>query len=253
MTRPRLVGEEEAAVAGREALMSQTFVEVADTLVADFDVVDVLTTLAGRCVELFDVDEAGLMLADDGALQVAASSSQTMRLLELFELQHDEGPCVDCYREGVPVECADLESAHDRWPVFASEALEAGIGSVFAVPLRLREQTIGSLNLLRKRKGLLDRGDLAAAQAVADVATIGILQHRVAAERKLLAEQLQGALQSRIVIEQAKGVLAATTGLSVDATFDVMRAYARSHGKRLADVAAAVVSRELSGDQIVLA
>ncbi len=238
-------------MADREALLSRTFVEIADTLVAEFDVVDVLTTLASRCVELFDVDEAGLMLAVEGVLQVAASSSQTMRLLELFEVQHDEGPCVDCYRSGLAVECGDLSTARVRWPTFAAEAIDAGIGSVFAVPMRLREQTIGSLNLLRKGTGQLSSEDLTAAQAVADVATIGILQHRIAAERQLLALQLQGALDSRVLIEQAKGVLAATTDTSMESAFDAMRAYARSHNRRLADVARALVHRELSGEQVV--
>ncbi len=237
----------------REALMSRTFVEVADTLVADFDVVDVLTMLASRCVELFDVDEVGLMLAVDGVLQVAASSSQAMSLLELFEVQNDEGPCVDCFRTGLVVECADLSAAVDRWPTFAAEAIAAGIGSVFAIPMRLRDETIGSLNMLRNATGTLGADDLAAAQAVADVATIGILQYRVASEGKLLAQQLQGALQSRIVIEQAKGVLAASTGLSMEDAFDAMRKYARRERRGLADVAAALVARELDGNQIVLA
>lgn len=236
---------------GREALLSRTFVEIADTLVADFDVVDVLTTLASRCVEMFDIDEAGLMLSSNGALHVAASSSQTMQFLELFEVQHDEGPCVDCYRTGLPVVCDDLKEQAGRWPKFSPEALAAGIGSVFALPMRLRDQTIGSLNLLRNGIGGLAAEDLAAAQAVADVATIGILQHRILEESQLLSEQLQGALDSRVVIEQAKGVLAASAGLSVEAAFETMRTYSRRHNQRLAEVAAALVTRELEAKQLV--
>ncbi len=228
-------------MAEREALLSRTFVEIADTLVAEFDVVDVLTTLASRCVELFDVDEAGLMLAVEGVLQVAASSSQTMRLLELFEVQHDEGPCVDCYRSGLYVECVDLSGARDRWPTFAAEAVDAGIGSVFAVPMRLRDETIGSLNLLRKGTGRLSHEDLTTAQAVADVATIGILQHRLVTERQMLARQLQSALDSRVVIEQAKGMIAERAHLDLDAAFGRLRTHARSHNYKLTDLARRIV------------
>ncbi len=228
----------------REALLSRMFVEMADTLVADFDLVDVLTTIASRCTQLFEVDEAGIMLAVNGQLQVAASSSQAMRLLELFEVQHDEGPSVDCLRGGIPIGCEQLSTAADRWPAFTMEALHAGIGSVFALPMRLRERTIGSLNLLRHRTGSMSTADLTTAQALADVATIGILQHRIAAESQLLAEQLQGARQSRVVIEQAKGVVAATTGVRVEDAFDLMRNYSRVHKLRLADMAAGIVARE---------
>ncbi len=237
-------------MADRETLLSRTFVEIADTLVAEFDVVDMLTTLAARCVELFDVDEAGLMLAADGVLQVAASSSHAMRLLELFEVQHDEGPCVDCYRSGLPIECEDLSVAHDRWPTFATEALDAGVAAAFAIPMRLRDETIGSLNLLRSTAGPLGIADTAVAQAVADVATIGILQHRLVEEGRLLSSQLQSALESRVMIEQAKGVIAATIGFSTEDAFEAMRTYARNHNLRLADVATQLVSRELPATHI---
>lgn len=228
----------------RETLLAETFVEVADTLVADFDVLDFLSVLASRCVELFGASEAGLMLADaTGEMRVAASSSHRMRLLELFELQHSEGPCVDCYHSGTPVRCEDLQAMVERWPRFAPEALEAGFSSVYALPMRLRDQTIGSLNLLRRAPGVLHDDDLRAAQALADVATIGILQHRAAAESRLLAEQLHYALNSRVIIEQAKGVLAERRHLDMDAAFSVLRRSARARNQRLVDVAHAIVDQ----------
>src|SRR6476620_4075889 len=159
-------------MATREALLARTFVEAADTLVKDFDLVDFLTSLTTRCVELFDATEAGIMLADRfGGLQVAASSSRTMSHLELFELQHDEGPCVDCYRKGRFISSDDLSDDLTRWPQFAPEAMRVGMHAAWAIPMRLRETAIGSLNLLRAQTGVLSDDDLAAAQAVADVAT----------------------------------------------------------------------------------
>jgi GAF domain-containing protein len=239
-------------VSERESLVARTFVEVADSLVDDYDVLDLLTVLASRCVELFDVEQAGLMLSSNGApLRVAAASSEAMRLLELFELQHDEGPCVDCFRVGQSVSSSDLEHDRARWPVFAPEAINAGFRAALAIPMRFRDQTIGSLNLLRAEGGLLDEDDVVVAQAIADVATIGIVQHRIAAESRLLSEQLQHALDSRVVIEQAKGVLAAGAGLDMEAAFASLRAYARSHNERLAEVARDLVSRQLTVETIV--
>ena len=236
----------------RETLLARTFVDISDTLVADFDVLDFLTMLASRCVELLGVSEAGLMLADaDGVLRVAASSSHTMNLLELFELQHDDGPCVDCYRTKAPVREDDLQSALDRWPRFTPEAIAGGFHSVYALPMRLRDQVIGSLNLLRADPGLLDGDALIVAQALADVATIGILQHRAAKESKLVAEQLEYALQSRIVIEQAKGVLSARADVDMDAAFSGMRRYARNHNRRLTDVASEIATGKLSASVVL--
>src|SRR2546430_1416916 len=196
-------------MAARGDRLARTFVDAADTLVADFDIVDFLTVLTVRCVELFDLAAAGLLLSDtaDG-VRVAASSNDRMQLLELFELQYDEGPCLDSYRGGQPVRCDDLADAGGRWPRFAPEAQSAGYASVYALPMRLRQQVIGSLNLLGGQPHALDDAGLVEAQALADVATIGILQHRAASEQRLLAQQLQYALQSRILVEQAKGILA---------------------------------------------
>jgi GAF domain-containing protein len=233
-------------------LLARTFVDVADTLVSDFDVVELLTLLTTRCVELFDLGAAGLLLmSPSGGIEVAASSEHRMELLELFELHHDEGPCVDCFRSGERIQSDDLRAESARWPRFAPEALAAGYASVAAVPLRLRGQVIGAMNLLRKETGAPEHRDLIAAQALADVATIGLLQQRASEEQRLLAEQLQHALDSRIVVEQAKGVLAAGTGLDVDRAFAALRQYARNRNQRLSEVARALVARTLSPDVIL--
>lgn len=236
----------------REDLLARAFVDVADTLVADFDVVDFLTLLTTRCVELFALSEAALLLADPPrGLRVAASSSHEMHVLELFEIQHDQGPSVDCYRRGEPVECADLHTAVTRWPRFARKALDSGWTSAHALPMHLRSELIGSLNLLRAEPGPLPTTDLVAAQALADVATIGLLQHRAAEEHRLLAEQLQYALHSRVAVEQAKGVLAEHTGLDMDAAFTALRQYARNHNLGLVNVAHAVVERQIPLSDLV--
>jgi GAF domain-containing protein len=223
--------------------LAQTLVELADTLVADFDVVDFLHTLALRCTELLDAAEAGLMLADQrGGLRVVASSSERARLLELFEIQNEQGPCLDCFRSGTRVVADDLEEDPDRWPLFTPEAKIAGFRSVYALALRCQSQVIGALNLFRTTPGALPEDDLVAAQAMADVATIGILQQRAVQEARVLAEQLQSALNSRVVIEQAKGVLAERAQVNLDDAFGMLRAYARKHNARLREVAESVIA-----------
>jgi len=231
----------------REALLAQTLVELADTLVDDFDVVELLTLLADRCVEVLDVSAAGLMLVSPGGdLRVMASSSDAMRVLELFEQQSEEGPCPDCYRSGKPIVNQNLAVVNGRWPRFAPRALEAGFRSVHALPMRLRGLTIGALNLFRADEGQLEEADVLAAQAFADVATIAILQHRAAAEAQVVNEQLQHALNTRIVIEQAKGVVAERAGLDMEQSFALLRNHARSHNLRLVDVAQAVIDGTLA-------
>jgi len=231
----------------REALLTRTFVEAADTLVSQFDVVDFLTSLATRCTVLFDATEAGFMLTDqNGGLQVVASSSHTMKQLELLELQHSEGPCIDCYRSGRRITGEDLHAELHRWPRFAHEALEHGMHSAWALPMRLRETTLGSLNLLRDRPGPLGEDDLSAAQALADVASIALIQQRAAEDARILNEQLQTALTSRVVIEQAKGVIAERAGLTVDVAFERLRRFARAHQRGLTDVAQAVAARDMA-------
>jgi len=229
----------------REALLARTLVELADTLVDDFDVVELLTLLADRCVEVLDVDAAGLMLvAPEGDLRVVASSSEEMRLVELFEIQSQEGPCPDCYRTGQPVMSPDLMD-NPRWPRFGPVALKAGFKSVHAIPMRLRGVTIGALNLFRADAGGLDEADVVAAQALADVATIGILQHRAGLQAHMVVDQLNHALNSRVMIEQAKGMLAERSGIDMGAAFTWLRKHARSHNLLLVDVAQAVIDGTL--------
>jgi len=231
----------------REGLLARTLVELADTLVADFDVVELLTRLADRCVDVLDVATAGLMLVGpDGDLRVMASSSEAMRVLELFELQAREGPCLDCYRSGKPVMSSDLARVDHRWPRFAAEALAGGFRSVHALPMRLRGTVIGALNLFRLEPGEMRPAEVDAAQALADVATIAILQHRASLEAQVVNQQLAHALNSRIVIEQAKGMVAERQDLSMEQAFYALRKHARDHNLRLVDVAEAVISGSLT-------
>ncbi len=224
-------------------LLIRTLVELADNLVDEFDVVDLLTLLADRCVEVLDVAAAGVMLAaPSGALQVVASSSEAMRVLELFELQADQGPCVDCYASGQPVINVNLAAAESRWSRFASEAGAAGFGSVHALPLRLRGRTIGALNMFRTDQGTLDASDVSAAQGLADIATIAIIQHQVSVDAQTLNLQLSQALNSRIVIEQAKGKVSQAANIDMDQAFQRLRAHARNHNLRLSQLAADIAA-----------
>lgn len=222
--------------------MAETFVALADTLVADFDVVELLQGLTDRCVSLLEVDAAGLLLADPShRLQLIASTSDAARLLELFQLQAREGPCVDCHRYGHPVVVPDIAVVAGRWPRFAPACRRAGFVGVHAVPMRYREQTIGALNLFRSDPGGLDRSGARIARALADVATIGLLQQRAISDMAELIEHLQTALDSRVVIEQAKGALAERLGLDTDEAFATLRRHARDHNLRLTELARAVV------------
>jgi GAF domain-containing protein len=222
----------------REAVLARTFVQLADTLVADYDIVELLTLVTDCCVDVLDVASAGIMLvAPEGDLRVVASSSEAMRVLELFEVQAQEGPCLDCYRTGDPIVNQDLATVHGRWPRFAPEAIVAGFHSVHALPMRLRGNVIGALNLFRREPGEMRQADVEAAQALADVATIGILQHRATLEAQVLNDQLNHALNSRIVIEQAKGMIAERLGVNIEHAFAILRGHARNHNLRLVDVA----------------
>jgi len=230
----------------READLVHTFVELADSLVDDFDLVELLTLVADRSVEVLDVAAAGLMVAGvDGELRVVASSSDAMRVLELFEVQAEEGPCPECYRTGTAVLNEQLTTVDDRWPTFAPRALAAGFRSVHALPMRLRGQTIGALNLFRATEGTLDDADVIAAQAFADVATIAILSQRAAAEAQAINDQLSHALNSRIVVEQAKGMVSQETGLDMEQSFNRLRGHARNHNLRLAELAGSIIEGRL--------
>jgi transcriptional regulator with GAF, ATPase, and Fis domain len=233
----------------REQRIATAFVELADTLVDDFDVIDFLHTLATRSVELLGATAAGIMLADQrGALQVVASSTEEARLLELYELQNNEGPCLDCYRTGAPVARDDLPAMHAAWPAFTPQLQQLGFHSAQALPMRLRSDTIGALNLFRTEPGRLSDADLGIGQAMADVATVGLLQERAIAAHELVAAQLQAALTSRVLLEQAKGMLAQRAGLTLDQAFQLMRGYARSNNRKLNDVAAHIIDGTLGNN-----
>ena len=222
--------------------LSAAFVELADSMVADFDVIDFLHLLTTRCTELLDVSAAGVLLVDPaGDLRVVAASSEQVRLLELFQLQNDQGPCLDCFRSGRQVNVTDLSSAAPRWPQFVPQAQQHGFGAVTALPMRLREQVIGALNLFSPAPGL-DLADIRVAQSLADVATIAVLQHRANLKADTVVVQLQTALNSRVLIEQAKGVLAERLNVDMDQAFTTLRGHARTHNRKLSDLARAVIA-----------
>jgi transcriptional regulator with GAF, ATPase, and Fis domain len=217
-------------------------VELADNLVDDFDIVDLLAALTERCIDVLDITAAGIMLADSAdRLRPMISSDETARVTELYAIQSEDGPCQECFVTGTPVVNHDLTTSHDRWPRFAPAALAAGFRSVDAIPMRLRGQVIGALNLLRGEVGALGAEDVARAQALADIATIAILQNRIAVEAQVMNTQLGLALSSRISIEQARGVVAERHRVTPDEAFDWLRRYARDNHLRLADLARATV------------
>jgi GAF domain-containing protein len=235
----------------REDFLAQTFVQLADTLVDDFDIIDLLIMLADRSIELVEADAAGILLADaEGKLRVMAASSEQARLLELFQLQNDEGPCLEAHSTGLPVLHSDLSAAAARWPRFAPEAVSAGFRSVCAVPLRLRTIVIGALNLFGAETGAMPDADVRLAQALAHVASIAILQDQTVRESQIRTVQLQHALDSRVAIEQAKGMLAERGRVDMDEAFHRLRAFARAHNRQLTDVAIQLVGGALALDEV---
>ena len=226
----------------RETLLADTFVELADTLVDEFDLIDFLHILVERTVALVDADAGGIMLSDQrGGLEVMAASSHAAELVELFEVQEQEGPCLEAFRSGQAVTKIDVAEMSAAWPSFTPRLRQAGFASAQAIPMRLRMDVIGALNVFRVAPGALSDADMRLARALADVATVSIIQQRVVQARELLAEQLQGALNSRVLIEQAKGVLAATSGVRVEQAFALMRVQARRSGASLRAVAAGII------------
>jgi GAF domain-containing protein len=224
--------------------LSQIFVEVADTLVDDFDLLDFLHMLTVRTADLVGASAVGLLLADQrGNLRFMAASDEKAKILEIFQVQDREGPCFDAFRTAKPVHNEDLREAGTRWPEFSRHALEAGFLSVHAFPMRVRQEVIGALNVFGNNAGgNIDAADVQIVQALTDVAAIGLLQERAVRRGEILTEQLQGALNSRVVIEQAKGAIAQSQGVSVDAAFVVLRGYARRTNRKLTDVAHAVLA-----------
>ena len=237
----------------REALATRTFVQLADTLVVDFDLIDLLTVLAARSVELLGAAAAGILLADtEGRLRVMAASNEEAELLELFQVQSDEGPCLDCYSSGDAVINADLRGG-TPWPAFAKESMRLGFTSVCALPMRLRHDRLGCLNLFVAQPGGLNQTDVALAQALADVASIAIVQdgaNRLATTREL---QLQHALDSRVIIEQAKGMIAEHESVTMDGAFSLIRTYARNNNLPLTETAENLVDGQLSIDTVTKA
>ena len=231
--------------------LSKVFVELADTLVDDFDVVDFLTVLAHRCVELLHGSQAGVLLVDgSGALHAIASSHETARMLELFEIQNEEGPCLECYRTGEAIVNQSLSESDDRWPRFGQQARASGFVIVHALPMRLHGSTVGAVNVFGEDATLLETAEIEVAQALADVATIGLLQEQTIRRGRVLNEQLQTALNSRVVIEQAKGVLAERRSIEMDAAFDLLRAHSRSTHTLLSVVARSIVDGELATEDL---
>jgi GAF domain-containing protein len=228
-------------------LLSATFVDLADTLVAEFDVIDFLQMLTDRSVTLLAASAAGVVLADPrGELRVAAASSEAAGLIELFQLQNDQGPCLDCFRTGQPVTVMDLIAPVQRWPRFAAAARQAGFRAVQALPMRLRGQVIGTLNFFHVAPGLPGPRELGVGQALADVATIGLLQERSVRRAEAVAGELRGALNSRVVIEQAKGMLAERVDVDMDEAFQLLRSLARDNNQRLTEVARHLINTPIA-------
>jgi GAF domain-containing protein len=224
--------------------LATIFVEVADTLVDEFDLIDFLHLLTDRAASLVDAAAVGIVLADpQGRLEFMAGSNENVKLLELFQLQNHEGPCLEAFHTAQPVINVDLGAAGSRWPKFAPRATALGFQAVHAFPLRLRQQTIGAMNVFgAARGGTFEDTDVTVMQALADVASIALIQERAIRRGEVLTEQLQGALNSRIVIEQAKGAVAQARGVSVDDAFASIRSYARNHNQRLTDLAHTIVA-----------
>lgn len=236
--------------ASTQTLISTTFVEIVDTLVGDFDVIEVLTLLTSRCVELLAAGAAGVLLADsDGHLRVVGASTEEIQLLELFQVQNDEGPCLDCFYTGQVVLHSDLDIV-SPWPLFTPECTNAGFSSVCAVPLRLKARILGCLNMFMSGPGGLTNHDVALAQALADVASIAIIQDQATRDAAIREAHLQHALDSRIVIEQAKGMIAERRNVDMDEAFSSLRTYAGNNNRGLTEVSEALVAGTITVEAI---
>lgn len=236
----------------RERQIIRAFVDLSNELVDDYDLVEMLAQLTTNCAELLDIASAGLLLADGaGVLHLAASSSERTHQLEVFQLQREEGPCLDCYHAGEPVVVPALVAEEERWPQFSPAARAAGFASVHALPMRLRDTVLGTIGLFGEHEGRLDEEDLALVQALVHVVSVAIVNQKAAADLTTINAQLQHALTSRIVLEQAKGIIAHTGGVDMESAFAVVRRYARDHGRRLSDVATQLVEGDLDGETLL--
>jgi GAF domain-containing protein len=236
----------------REREVADAFVSLATSLAEGYDVLELLSELTADCARLLDIASAGLLLADRrGVLHVLAASSEETRALEIFQIQREQGPCLDCFHSKTPVLVASLDKEAERWPQFAKAALNAGFRSVHAVPMRLRDNVLGTLGLFGTAAGVLNDADLRLAQALADVASVALIQGRIAEDQETVNQQLQTALNSRIVLEQAKGILAQLGDVDMNGAFAHLRRYSRDHNWRLSDLAAALVAREMPASQVL--
>lgn len=221
----------------REARVLESVVALVDSVLDDFDVVDLLTELTERCTELLDVSSAGLLLADPlNQLRLLAATTEETRALELFQLQADEGPCVECYFTGEPVSVADLRAEADRWPRFVPAALDAGFAAVHAIPMRAAGMVLGALGLFGTRPGALSDADRLVGQTLAHIASVALLQEHPPTQSAVV-QQLRNAMTGRVHVEQAKGFLRESLDISVEQAFRLLRGYARAHGDHLTDVA----------------
>jgi GAF domain-containing protein len=233
--------------------LATTFVELADSLVEDFDVIDLMVLLTERCVELLGANAAGLLLADpQGTLHLMAATSEALETVELFQIQSDEGPCRDCFHLGETVSTLNLADEGARWPSFAPVAADAGFRAAHAFPLRLRGQVLGALNLFRTEPVALSELDVATAQALADVATIAVLQSRAAEDAQVVADQLQDALNTRVSIEQAKGIVAEGLGCTTDEAFRQLRRHASHLSQRLGETSQEVIDGRVTIEEFSL-
>jgi hypothetical protein len=226
----------------REIRVLDAVVSLVDTLLVDFDVVDLLTELTEHSADLLDVAAAGFLLADPrGQLHLMAATSEKARDLELFQLQADEGPCLDCYSTGQAISVSDLRAEGQRWPRFVPAATEAGFASVHAVPMRAASTVLGALGLFGTRTGELTEADLLVGRTLAHVACVAILQEHAPTPATVLPP-LRSALVSRVVVEQAKGYLRERLGVSVEGAFELLRGYAKNHGEHLTEVSRGVLT-----------
>ncbi|MEW2016124.1 GAF and ANTAR domain-containing protein [Rhodococcus sp. NPDC076796] len=236
----------------REHGVTEAFVRLANGLVGEFDVIELLSGLTTECAELLDIASAGLLLADErGVLHVVAASSEATRLLEVFQLQREQGPCLDCFRTGQPVSIGDLEEQRSTWPQFVEVATSAGFASVHAVPMRLQTNVLGTLGLFGSRSGALDDDDLELAQALAHVASIALVHGSAPPDPAAIGARFSSTLRSRARLEQAKGLLSHVGALDMDQAFGVLRRYAREHSVPLSQVTDGLVQRTLDARTVL--